>query len=205
MRYSVNVKTAPAAEPISLTEAKLHLRVDDDDQDALISGLIAAAREWAENYTRRSFVQRTLELRLDCFVSPIKLPSGPVISVTSVQYMDQAGVLQTLAADRYQVDLYGTPPCIVPVFGVVWPVTKYGTLNSVVVEYEAGYADSNVSPPDLADNVPSAVKAALKLIVGHLYENREAVVLANVQAIQLPMAVKSLLAPYEIRDFSLGG
>jgi hypothetical protein len=67
VRYSVNVKSAPPAEPVTRAEAKLHLKVDATADDALIDGLIVAAREWTENYCRRSWVQRTLELRLDCF------------------------------------------------------------------------------------------------------------------------------------------
>lgn len=205
MTYSVNVKTAPTAEPLTLAETKVHLRVDSDitDQDTLISALIAAAREWAENHTRRSFVQRTLELRLDCFPGEILLPRGPVVSVTSVKYTDDSGTLQTVSASDYQTDLYSVPARICPVFGTIWPVPGTGRLNAVVVEYEAGYAHSSGSPTDMADAVPSSIKSALKLMIGHWYENREAVSMANVIPQQVPLAVKHLLAPFEIRDYSL--
>jgi uncharacterized phiE125 gp8 family phage protein len=203
VKYSVNVLTAPAAEPLTLAEAKKHCRIDTDitDQDTLISALIQSAREWAENHCRRSFVRRTLELRLDCFPGEIRLPRGPVSSVTSVKYTDQDGSEATVATADYQVDIYGTPPRIVPAFGVVWPTPKFGALNAVLVTYVAGYAPGATSPTDHAENVPQAVKAALKLIVGHLYEHRE---LAAAQAMtEVPFAVRALLAPYEVRDFTL--
>jgi len=201
MRYSVAVKTAPAAEPLTLVEAKLHLRVDADDEDSLITALITAARQWAENYCRRSFVRRTLELRMDCFPAEIRLPRGPVSEVTSITYTDQDGAAATLGAGRYQVDLYGIPPRIVPVFGAVWPVPKYGALNAVVVEYVAGFAPGAASPTDHAENVPGPIKAAMLLIVGHLFRNREQVSAVALQ--EAPFAAKMLLAPYEIRDFTL--
>ncbi len=203
MNYSVAVKTAAAAEPITLDEAKLHLRVDIDDEDLLIEGLIAAAREWCENYTRRSFVQRTLELRLDCFPAAIKLPRGPIISVTTVKYLDQGGTLQTVSASDYQTDLYSVPGRVMPIFGGVWPTPKYGSLNAVVVEYEAGYAHGAGSPTELAENVPSAVKSAMKLMIGHWFQNRESVAMNVAPPTEVPLAVKQLLAPLEIRDFCL--
>lgn len=201
MRYSVNVKTAPLAEPITRSEAKLHLRVDGTDDDSLIDSQIIGGREWTENYCRRSWVQRTLELRLDCFPAEIRLPRGPVSSVSSVSYLAQDGSLTVLAASAYQVDLYGTPPRILPSFGSVWPVPKFGTLNAVVVEYVAGYAPLDTSPTDYAGTVPAAVKAAMKLIIGHLHRNRELATEAVLT--EVPFAVKALLAMYEIRDFTL--
>lgn len=196
MKYSVAVKTAPAAEPLTRAEAKLHLRVDVTDDDALIDALIQAAREWVENYCRRSLVQRTLELRLDGFPAEILLPRGPVISLTSVKYTDQGGTLQTVSASLYQADLYGVVPRLTPVFGALWPIPALGTLNAVLIEYEAGYAPSSASPTDYADSVPAAIKAAMKLLLGVWYDNRDA-------GGDVPAAVKHLLAPFEIRDYCL--
>lgn len=206
MDYSLRVKTAPAYEPVSLADMKNHLRVESDitSDDTLISALIAAAREWCENYTRRSFVSRTLELRMDCFPDEILLPRGPVLSIGSVQYTAQDGTLTSLAAADYQSDLYSLPGRILPPFGSIWPIQKLGTMNSVLVTYDAGSVVG--SPSDEAssqENVPAGAKAAIKLLVGHWYENREQVVVANVQPANLPLAVTALLGPLEIRDFRL--
>jgi uncharacterized phiE125 gp8 family phage protein len=208
MVYSLTVKTAAVAEPVTLAEAKDHCRILDDvtDQDALISALIVAAREWCENFTRRSFVRRTYEMRLDNWFGgdrcrEILLPRGPVSSVTHVKYTDSAGALATLAADQYQTGLYDMPARIVPAFGVVWPTVKPGAVDAVLIEYVAGYAPSSDSPTDHAANVPASVKAAMKLIVGHLYEQRE--LSANSAIFEVPFAVKALLAPFEVRDYRL--
>lgn len=198
MNYSVNVKTAPAAEPVTRAEAKLHLNMDSiTADDSLIDGLIQAAREWTENYTRRSWVRRTLELRLDCFPAQIRLPRSPVSVVNSVKYTDEDGTLQTVSSSSYQVDYYSTPPRVMPVFGVTWPAAKSGTLGAVVVDYDAGYSPSSDSPTDHAANVPSSVKAAMKLILSCLYQNR-----APEDSEEFSV-IKTLLAPYEIRDMTL--
>lgn len=197
MRYSLTVKTAPAAEPITLAEAKTHCRILDDvtDQDALISALIVAAREWCENYCRRSFVRRTLELRMDAFCGALKLPRGPVSSITSVK----ANGVEVDAA-VYESDLYAMPARVCPAFGQTWPVVQ-PELNAVLIEYVAGYDPDSASPTDHAANVPDSVKAAMKLIVAHLYEQRE--LSANSAIFEVPFAVKALLAPFEVRDYTL--
>jgi uncharacterized phiE125 gp8 family phage protein len=197
VRYSVTVKSAPPAEPVTRAEAKLHLKVDATADDALIDGLIVASREWTENYCRRSWVQRTLELRLDCFPGEIRLPRSPVSQINSITWLGQDGSSQTLASSAYQVDYYGTPPRILPPFGSVFPIPKLGTLNAVVVEYVAGYTPGSDSPTDYAANVPSSIKAAMKLVMGCLYENRSPEDAPEFGVIQ------RLLAPYEIRDLTL--
>lgn len=196
MRYSLTSGTVPA-EPVTLTEAKLHLKVDVVDDDDLIEGLIQAAREWVENYCRRSLVQRSLSLRLDCFPGVICLPRGPVISLTSVKYTDASGNLQTVSSSSYDSDLYSEPARVQPVFGGVWPVPKVGALNSVLVTYEAGYSPSSDSPTDYAANVPAAIKSALKL---HIQANYGRGV---EDTAKLMASAEALLAPFEVRDYSL--
>ncbi len=194
MLYNL-VQGSITAEPVSLAEAKMHLRVDDDStsEDALILALVRAAREWVENYCRRSLVSRTITLRMDCFPGEILLPRGPVSSVTSVQYVDADGATQTVTASDYQTDLYSVVARILPVLGVVWPQVKNGAVNSVIVTYVAGYAT--------ATELPRSIKAAMLLIVGHLFEHREQVGPAGM--VEVPFAVKALLAPFEVRDFTL--
>ena len=194
MRYNL-AQGSITAEPVTLAEAKMHLRVDDDStsEDALILALIRAAREWVEDYCRRSLVSRTITLRMDCFPGEILLPRGPVSSVTSVQYVDADGATQTVSASNYQTDLYSVVARILPVLGVVWPQVKNGAVNSVIVTYVAGYAT--------ATELPRSIKAAILLIVGHLFEHREQVNQGGM--VEVPFAVKALLAPFEVRDFTL--
>lgn len=132
---------AATAEPISQDQAKCHLRVDGSDDDALILSLIRAARMHAEGYTHRAFVRQTWRVTLRWFPSVIELPVMPVRSVTSVQYVDTAGVTQTLAVALYQVDLTTSDRVLImPAFGETWPSTRGDTFDAVTIEFVAGHA-----------------------------------------------------------------
>ena len=149
-------------EPVALAEAKLHLRVDGTDEDALIQGLISAARETCEDRTEGTVPVTGWRLTLDTFPDAIKLPRPPIVSVESVKYIDTAGVQQTLSPLDYVVDTASSPGYIVPAFGKAWPETR-GQINAVEVEYTAGSATP-----------PAAIKAWLLLAVGDMYAHREA-------------------------------
>lgn len=153
----LTVKTAPASEPVTLTEAKDHLRVDQSDSDAQITAMIQAARERTERYLERSLVTQTLVLNLDAFPSVIELPRGPVQSVDLIEYIDRDDNTQTMNASDYVVDKAGGR--IVPADG--WPKTD-DTVNAVTVEYTAGYG----APAD----VPEAIKHAILLQVERLFD-----------------------------------
>jgi uncharacterized phiE125 gp8 family phage protein len=123
-----------------------------------------------------------------------------VISLTGITYLDAGGNSQTLGAAIYDADLYSTPPRIIAAFGQTWPTTEYGKLNAVTVEYVAGY-DTGSPDNDYGENVPQAIKSAMKLLIGLWYENREAAGATPLH--EVPLAVKHLLGPFEIRDFTL--
>lgn len=201
MNRSVTVSVEPTVEPVSLSEAKLHLRVDDDitADDSLISALITAARQKIEIETRRALVTQTQVLRLDgfpkasCGGTAIIVPNPPLQSVSSIVYVDQNGDSTTLSASEYLVDSSDEPGRITPAYNGSWPIARE-QINAVTVTYVAGYAVGSGSPTDYAANVPQALKAAIKLLVGHWYENREAVGAVNLKP--LPMAVDSLIWNY---------
>lgn len=170
---SLKLITPPAAEPVSLQEAKLHLRVIADvadvaanPEDAAISAMIAAARQSAEHITGRSLMPQTWELALDEFESAIYLPKPPLVSVTSVKYLDGDGALQTLDTASYFVDDYGVPAKLTPAYGESWPSTRRQA-NAVTIRYQAGYAT--------AAAVPQEIKSWMLLKIGMLYANRESV------------------------------
>lgn len=133
---------APTAEPISLAQAKCHLREDDEDaQDNLIRSLIRAARQHVEGYTRRALVRQSWKATYSYFPPVIELPIQPVRSVSSIQYVDTAGSTQTWSSSNYQVDLISEDRVrICPVFGEIWPSVQPGTFNAVTVEFVAGHA-----------------------------------------------------------------
>lgn len=161
------VITEPAVEPILLADAKVHLKVDGNDEDDLIESLITAAREMVEKITHRSLIEQTRVAKMDYFPisDTITLPFGPVSEITSVEYYDEDEVLQTLSASDYWTDLDSDIPRIV--IKDSWPETE-DMPNAVQIEYVCGYGDSGAS-------VPKPLIRAMYLIIGHLYENREQV------------------------------
>ncbi len=158
--------TAATTYPVTLAEAKLHCRVDIADDDTLITALITAATEMAEQKTGRAIMTQTLELTLDAFPDAFELTRVPVQSVTSVKYYDTTGAQQTLSNTLYALDAaddFGFAH-ISPVYAGVWPDTR-DQINAVAVRYVAGYAD--------AASVPQSIKNWILLMVSTMYENRE--------------------------------
>jgi len=192
--------TGPSVEPVTLSEAKTHMRVDHDDEDSLISALIVAAREridGKEGILNRAIIQQTWELTLDDeFPDEIEIPLPPLQSVSSITYVDTDGDTQTLAADQYRVIDSVEPARIVPANDVTWPTPREQT-EAIMVKFVAGHEDSGASPQDLADNVPQVIKQAILLTVSHWYEHREAVHMGTSES--LPMGVDALLWPLRIR------
>lgn len=165
--------TAPTVEPITLAEAKAHLRVTDAGEDTLISALIAAARGYCQKETGRALLTQTWEITLDAFPSAIELPNPPVASITSVKYLDGNGIEQTLDSAAWKLDKssdYGVGR-LVPAYGYVWPATR-ADINAVRVRYVAGYAD--------AASVPQEMKQWMLLQIGHWYEHRESINVGNI-------------------------
>lgn len=182
----------PTEEPITLAEAKAHLRVDDTTEDTYISALITAARAHAESLTERQFITATYVLRLDEFpvrcTDIIRVPRPNLLTVTSITYVDQNGDTQTLSSTLYQVDIASLPGRIMPAYGQLWPTTRC-QLNAVAVTFTAGYG--------AAAAVPVPIKHAVKLLVSHWFENREPVVVGTITS-EVPTTVKALLGPYRV-------
>lgn len=159
--------TPAIALAVSLAEAKLHLRVDASDEDTLITAMITAATEAAEQATGRAIMPQTWELTLDAFPDAFQLTRVPVASVISLKYWDVAGTQQTLGSMLYTLDNADdfNFHYVVPAYGASWPDTR-DQINAVALRYVAGYAD--------AAGVPDSIKAWIKLQVGAMYENRMA-------------------------------
>lgn len=170
---SLKLITAPAVEPVTLAEAKTHLRVDGTDDDALITALITAARQDCEHRLGRALIDQIWEKVLDAFPEAIELPRPPVSSIVSVTYYDTAGALQTLDAADYSLDGENDfgPAWLTPVYDTDWPDT-YAIPNAVRVRCTCGYGASGSA-------VPEAIKAWIKLRVGALYAQRESIVLGQ--------------------------
>jgi len=143
---------APLAEPVHLTEAKAHLRVTTSDEDAFIASLIVTARQHVETYCRHALVRQQRLLTLDCFPQMIEMPVSPLRAVQSIQYLDTAGALQTLASSQYRVDAASEPARITPAYGVTWPST-YPVISAVTVKYTVGHVVPIGSVDAAADTI----------------------------------------------------
>jgi len=156
---SLSLVTAPAGEPIDVEEAKLHCRVVVAAEDTLYDEWIVAAREYGETFTHRAFMTQTWDDKRDAFPCDgyLELPLAPLISVTSVTYIDPAGATQTWSASLYTVDAPVGPKArfgrLVPIYGQYFPQTR-AVVNAVTVRFICGYGD--------ADDVPRLIKTSLK-------------------------------------------
>ena len=169
-RYrSLKRTSAPAVEPVTLSEAKAHCRVDTSADDTLIQGYITTAREWVEDYIDRALVTQQLVMKLDAFPAEIELPRPPMIAsgtataVTITYVTGEAGGTATLSASEYRVDRDSTPGAIRTLYAGSWP-SHLIDQNSVTVSWWAGYGDSA--------SVPQRVKSAILMCVHELYEKR---------------------------------
>jgi hypothetical protein len=228
MRYRSLVRNEKGIEPVTLPEAKLHLRIDSSDDDDLISALITTARRWAEDYCDRTFVVSQYTLSLDSFYgaigSPvqfglkadgnniegrqgtvpqldIELPRPPMSPLDAdgqdspvvITYTPTAGGARTtLASTEYRVDYDATPGVARPLYGKTWP-SHLVDQNSVTVKYYAGptaYWNEGVGLRNGTINM-AAVQAAIKMVVGHLWSNRDAS--TETALSEVPFGVKAML------------
>jgi uncharacterized phiE125 gp8 family phage protein len=189
----IRLITAPAVEPVSLSDAQEHLRAGIGGTDAtLIEAYLQAAREAVENHTGRALMPQTWELRLQGFPdSAITLQVPPLLSVTSVRYTAPNGTDTLLDPASYQIEApFGPaaqPATLWPAVGTTWPGTRLDDRSAVRVRFQAGYANAGA--------VPAALRAAILLVLGELYENREA---SAAKPLSEVPAVRRLLDPYRV-------
>ena len=181
----------PAVEPVTLEETKAHLRVEFADDDALIGGLIKAARECAESATNRKLITQRWRVFEDKIPSPPEfcLPFAPAQSVDWVRLWDTTNNGIVLAATAYSTDVIGEP-------ARVWlkdtPSATLRRYNAVEIAFTCGYGAA-------ATTVPEPLRQAVKLLAAHWYENRIAVGDGSQQKYEeLPLGVQYLLAPYRL-------
>lgn len=197
--YLTSEVTAPATEPLSIEEARLHLRVEVSLEDPLIAAFITAARLWAEGFTGRAFVTQTHDLLLDRFPcsreQAIPIPLPPLQAVSSVKYYDTGGTQQTLAGSSYIVTApagpYADPGSVRLAYGVEWPETQERP-NAVEVRFVCGYGAATV--------VPELIKAGMRLQLGEFFKNREDTVASDVRA--APQRARDVLRPFRLMTIS---
>jgi uncharacterized phiE125 gp8 family phage protein len=190
---SVTLVAAPSTEPVDLTEAKDHLRIDDTASDTWLTDKIAAARAHFEDVTGQLLVTQTIDWILDAFpLETLVLPRAPVASVTSIKHLDADGVEQTLDASKYRFAAGSNPPRrpgrITPAYNESWPTTRL-VVDAVTVRLVVGYG--------AAAAVPGDIKLAILQLLGHWYENREATI-AGAPIGRVPIALESLILRHKV-------
>lgn len=191
MPYQLTTITPPATEPLTYDDLSAHMRLDGDEERALVASLITAGRTYVEERCHGlTLITTTYDLVVDELGDAITLPRRPVQSVTSVTYVDGNGDSQTLAADQYTVEDRGTVVRVVPAYGVTWPVARCQP-DAVTVRFVAGYG--------AAADVPDLLKLAIKSWVAHHHGNREAVLIGK-QATALPHAFDAILSMFDRRE-----
>ena len=184
------VVTPATSNPLTLTEAKTHLKVDTTADDTFITNLIKSATSSAQEYTNRFFIATTIQQYGDKWEDISNLFKSPVASVTHVKYVDPDGTLQTLSTNVYFVDDVNKPARIGLKPNQSFPEI-IDRLNAIYVEYVVGIAAG-------PDEVDEGIRQALLLTIGNWYQNRQAVVTGTI-ATELPMNAKFLLDQYKIQ------
>lgn len=186
--WTYKVTTAPTCYPVPLDEVKNHLKVSGPNEDALIERLIEAATDYAEDYTKRCFINRTITTYRDCFDGDIELRRSPLSSVTSVKYL-LSGVLTAVSTDIYYNTLESDYSVIALEDGESWPSGGDIKKQAVEIIFVAGYGtDERFIPED--------IKTAIMHHIAALYENRGDCTLQEA----LPMASKLIYQKHRIME-----
>jgi uncharacterized phiE125 gp8 family phage protein len=179
--------TPPPAEPISLAEAKAFLRVEYDDDDDVISALVAGARIYVEAQTRRALITQTWRLVRDLWppTGAIAVRPAPLRTLEAVRVYDGQGAPLEVGTDAFVVDTAGARLVFAP-----WALPQPGrTAAGIELDVTVGYGDAAI-------DVPEPLRQAIRLLAGHWYENRGLV--SPDAGHLLPLTVPALLAPYRM-------
>lgn len=210
MTRSLTLDTAPTSEPITLAEAKAWARIDGDDEDDLITGLITSARQAAEEYLRRSLITQTWKLTLDLsrnglndlpaghydlpatalygdLPCSIPLPKGPVSAISSVVTYDLNNASSVFASSNYRLDVAGDR--LILNYGAIWP-SSIRPQAGCEITYVAGYGDATA--------VPRPIRTGILIHVASLYEQR------GMCEDPLPVAAQRQYGQYRIVGDRLG-
>lgn len=184
---ALTMTSGPAVEPVSLDEAKAHLRIDGTSEDALVASLILTSRLHIEAALGLALIHQGWRLILDSWPKGgiVRVPLSPLTSVAEVRVKNAAGVGDVVAAADYSVVVAGRPQRLIA--KGAWPVPGVAAAG-IEIDFTAGFGVA-------AEDVPAPIRQALLLLIAHWYEHRDPVEIGAPQT-SVPHAVNRLLGPY---------
>lgn len=182
--------TPPALEPVSLTDAKAHLRLDGADDDQLVAAAITAARVHVEAKTRRVLIEQGWRVYLDAWPKQriVIIPVAPLLAVDGVTVFDPAGDPIIVDAADYEVDTVAVPGRLFLSSPV--PVLVGRAVNGIEIDVTAGYGPTSI-------DVPAPLRQAIMMLTAHWYEHRGAVG-HDLAGDVPPLGFDALIAPYRV-------
>jgi len=180
----------PAIEPVTVAGAKAYLRIDTDDEDALVASLILTSRLHVEAALGLAFVTQGWRLQLDHWPGDVvPIPLRPVASIVSIEVLALDGTPATVAPSEYLLDAASVPPRLVSV-GTGWPAPGRKAAG-IEIDFTAGYGPS-------AADVPEPIRQAILLLTAHWYEHRDPIEIGSA-ATAIPASVSDLLSPFRVK------
>ena len=183
--------SGPPAEPVTVSEAKAHLRIDGADEDTLIASLILTSRLHVETALGLALLTQGWRLTLDRWPceKDLELPLRPLQTIDSVRVLPAEGAAAVIAPTNYIADVVSVPPRLVRT-GVIWPQPGKAA-NGIEIDFTAGYGATPAS-------VPAPIRQALLLLVAHWYERRDPIEVGSPETV-VPQAVSELLDLYRMK------
>lgn len=189
---ALTLMSGPAEEPVTVSEAKAHLRLDGSAEDILIASLILTSRLHVEAALGLALITQGWRLTLDRWPEPgdVRFPLRPIQSITSVTVRAADGTPSAVSSENYLLDGQAVRPRLIPRDGK-WPAPGLAA-NGIEILFTAGVGDD-------AEDVPQPIRHAILMLVAHWYEHRDPLEIGSAGA-AIPAAVSDLLRPYcEVR------
>jgi uncharacterized phiE125 gp8 family phage protein len=181
--------TAPAVEPVSLDEARAFLRVETHDDDEVIAALIASSRIHVETETRRALITQSWRIVLDAWPADARIGvlPAPLQALSAARIYDFDNHAQEIDVAALVVDRGASALIVAP-----WALPAPGRIAAgIELDVTAGYGDDTT-------DVPEALRQAMRLLLGHWYDNRGVVAPGPSQVAAMPETVAALIAPYRM-------
>ena len=166
LEITTKLVTAPTTYPVTVNEVKAFARITETADDSRLAAVfIPAATEYVEASLKRQLITATWRLtarRFPCGLGIIEFPNPPLISISSLNYVDSAGTTELVAEAYYQVDIDSEPGRVAPASGESWPEADSERFDAVIIQYLCGYG--------IASAVPAHIKLAIMVLCKHWYD-----------------------------------